>query len=642
MKVARRALRLFAVLMMLSALLIGGMTVYAAGGKVMATAKTNTKKAKITWNKVADADRYLVYYAKCGNKLTKKKQVSSSKTTYTFKNLKKNTCYKVKVVAQKKESGKYKKISSSYVIHFVTTNSKYITNPRKINIKKTKLSVTEGDIKVLQTAVTKAKKGKSLLEESHAAKVRYFSTDSSVATVNSLGMVTGKSEGTCKIYAVAVNGLYDSIDITVKAGAKEEKADETTEYEVTYKYTGDVPKDAPAVPAAAKYAAGSTVKAAAVPSVEGYTFTGWVGEVDKMPKHDVTVMGVWKQEKYTLSYSVSGDVPDDFAVPQPEKYAAGEKVSAVKVSVPKGYEFSGWKTVPTTMPAKNVTLSGKFSRKSYTLTIQYTGLSAKSVPEEYKKGETVEYKFGDKVTLPKNAEKGYKFCGWDKTVKTMPAEDVTVTGTWKKVYTLTYMLYNDGYFRYYEPSDYNEDGYYYFNVSGQLVETKTQEFVEGEGQALYTIDDFDITKAVRLIRMGDYLDAGRYDALIGWYILPYPYYSITEYQMSQEILPVTKERIQILADYFGLDIDVDKVFTDKSYNREMGKEVGNALNAFYKTATEDEIAEYKKLFDESDEKLDAIYDKYDAIDPEAVTSYTLTDDMTVYGFLTADVGEGES
>ena len=154
MKVAKRTCRLFAVLMMLSALMIGGMTVYAAGGKILATAKTNKKKAKITWNKVADADRYLVYYAKCGNKLTKKKKVSSSKTTYTFKKLKKNTCYKVKVVAQKKQGGKYKKVGSSYVIHFVTTNSKYITNPKKINIKKKSLSVKEGSTKVLQTAVT--------------------------------------------------------------------------------------------------------------------------------------------------------------------------------------------------------------------------------------------------------------------------------------------------------------------------------------------------------------------------------------------------------------------------------------------------------------------------------------------------------
>ena len=716
MKVTTKTMRFLTVLMMLSALFIGGMTVYAAGGKILATAKTNTKKAKITWNKVADADRYLVYYAKCGNKLTKKKKVSSSKATYTFKKLKKNTCYKVKVVAQKKQGGKYKKVGSSYVIHFVTTNSKYITNPKKINIKKESLSVKEGSTKVLQTAVTKAKKGKSLLEEGHAGKVRYFSTDKKVATVNSLGMVTGKGEGTCKIYAVAVNGLYDSIDITVKAAAKEEPAkeepakeepakeaeytltylftgtvpkgvkapkaaklkagakvtaatvevpegyefsgwqdvpktmpaedvilvgvfsmketepaeEEEVEYTLTYKYTGDVPADAPAVPAAAKYAAGSAVKAADVPSVEGYSFTGWVGEVDKMPGHDVTVTGVWKAEKYTLSYVLYGDIPDGVKAPKSVKLKFGDAVTPEEMEVPEGYEFTGWgEDVPKTMPAEDVRLAGTFSRKTYTLTIKYAGPSSKSVPAAYKKAVTEEFKFGEKVKLPTPAEDGYKFCGWDQTLKTMPAEDVTVTGTWKKVYTLTYMLYGlreEENFRYGYMSGSSTPLFSEYAPIHHLdfLETKTQKVVEDEVQDLYTVADFDFEET-----------SGGTSGFQGWFINPYTNRDVSSLYRKKLL---TLEQEQLIAEMQCIGVEVEypeKIFIDEEYTNSLY----DAGNEILKTKSKEELdatlSELKSISEEYDAKIDALYKSLAPSETEqdTLTKITLSEDATVYGFV---------
>lgn len=71
----------------------------------------------------------------------------------------------------------------------------------------------------------------------------------------------------------------------------------TTRYTVTYQYTGTVPAGAPSVPASRTYAVGASVPAASEPSMEGYTFSGWSGEVSTMPSHDVTVTGSWTADE---------------------------------------------------------------------------------------------------------------------------------------------------------------------------------------------------------------------------------------------------------------------------------------------------------------------------------------------------------
>lgn len=97
-----------------------------------------------------------------------------------------------------------------------------------------------------------------------------------------------------------------------------------------------------------------------------------------------------------------------------------------------GYTFSGWGEIPSTMPAKDVTLSGTFSINNYKLTYIVDG-------EEYK-SEDVEYN----STIAPEAEptkEGYTFSGWSEIPEYMPANDVTVTGSFTvNTYTLTYMV----------------------------------------------------------------------------------------------------------------------------------------------------------------------------------------------------------
>ena len=85
-------------------------------------------------------------------------------------------------------------------------------------------------------------------------------------------------------------------------------------YKVTYEYTGTIPTDAPAVPAAAQYEYGAEVTIANVPTLTGYTFHGWTlpegltenGGKFNMPAGDVTITGYWTKNTiptYTFDLS---------------------------------------------------------------------------------------------------------------------------------------------------------------------------------------------------------------------------------------------------------------------------------------------------------------------------------------------------
>jgi uncharacterized protein YjdB len=64
--------------------------------------------------------------------------------------------------------------------------------------------------------VTKLQKGKKLMPAGHAPKLRYVSSNKKIATVSKSGKITAKSPGSCKIYAIAVNGARKTIRINVQ------------------------------------------------------------------------------------------------------------------------------------------------------------------------------------------------------------------------------------------------------------------------------------------------------------------------------------------------------------------------------------------------------------------------------------------
>ena len=131
---------------------------------------------------------------------------------------------------------------------------------------------------------------------------------------------------------------------------------EPEKYNVTYKYEGEVPEGADALPADAQYEAGATVDFAALPAdVEGYIFTGWMinGEVVSavsftMPEADVEIVGVWEkipEDVQTYSVTYQDGVEDvEITVPAGKDGIPGGADYTISSDVPvyEGFTFNGW------------------------------------------------------------------------------------------------------------------------------------------------------------------------------------------------------------------------------------------------------------------------------------------------------------
>ena len=176
---------------------------------------------------------------------------------------------------------------------------------------------------------------------------------------------------------------------------------------------------------------GQEVTPPEAPEKEGYTFNGWTGLPSTMPEKDITTTASYTINTYKITYIVDGE---EFAS-QTVEY--GSKLSAVEEPEKEGYTFSGWSEIPSTMPANDVTVTGSFAVNSYSLTYIVDG-------EEYVT-QTVEY--GSTITAIEAPEKeGYTFSGWSETPSTMPANDVTVTGSFTiNSYSLTYIVDGEEY-----------------------------------------------------------------------------------------------------------------------------------------------------------------------------------------------------
>lgn len=90
------------------------------------------------------------------------------------------------------------------------------------------------------------------------------------------------------------------------------------------------------------------------PSKEGHTFSGWSEIPETMPAHDVTITGSYTANKYKLVYQVDGETFKSLEV------SYGSTVTPEEEPSQEGYTFSGWSEIPETMPAHDVTITGRF------------------------------------------------------------------------------------------------------------------------------------------------------------------------------------------------------------------------------------------------------------------------------------------
>ena len=165
---------------------------------------------------------------------------------------------------------------------------------------------------------------------------------------------------------------------------------------------------------------GTAITAPANPTKTGYTFAGWNREIPTaMPAGDMTITAQWQLNRYTITFDTAGgsEVPSIT-----QDY--GTAITPPAAPTRTGYTFAGWdKTIPSTMPAENMTITARWQVNQYTITFK---------PENGGQDIVIKQDYGTAITAPANPTKtGYTFAGWDKTIpSTMPAGDMIITARW--------------------------------------------------------------------------------------------------------------------------------------------------------------------------------------------------------------------
>ena len=182
------------------------------------------------------------------------------------------------------------------------------------------------------------------------------------------------------------------------------------------------------------------------PYKEGYTFVGWYLNGIKIdlkefaefkPQESVyRLYAKWNVNSYNLTYILDGE---EYYV---ESYEYGETIMLLDVSM-DGYEFGGWKNgnkqIPSTMPSKDVELTGALILKTFSLSYYVDGTLYTS--QNYKYGEVINY-----IANPTNTQ-GKVFLGWSyangELPTTMPAESIRIDGGFEQVkFIITYYVDN--------------------------------------------------------------------------------------------------------------------------------------------------------------------------------------------------------
>ena len=194
---------------------------------------------------------------------------------------------------------------------------------------------------------------------------------------------------------------------------------------------------------------GSVITLIEAPIREGHTFSGWSEVPATMPAEDVIIEGSFTVNYYTITYDV------DYEVYAIDSVAYGSEIILRDKPIKEGYTFRGWSAerfpntplvaghrelaesrdpngIPTVMPAYNFKVYGGFTVNYYTVTYIVDG--------EVYATETIAY--GSEIVLrDEPTAEGHTFSGWSEFPEVMPAEDVTIEGTFAvNYYTVTYMV----------------------------------------------------------------------------------------------------------------------------------------------------------------------------------------------------------
>ena len=184
---------------------------------LLAQMKSSGKNAlKVCWSKVKDANGYDVFFARCGDNYKAKATASITGTSVKFNGLKKGVEYKAYVQAWKWKNGRKAYIGKpSPEVHSIAGgyNSRSC-NTKSVSLNRSSLTLKVGKSKTVRASVKAVKSGRKVLQ--HERLVRWYSSNSAVATVDKNGRIRAVGKGACRIYAIANNGLFSSVKVTVK------------------------------------------------------------------------------------------------------------------------------------------------------------------------------------------------------------------------------------------------------------------------------------------------------------------------------------------------------------------------------------------------------------------------------------------
>ena len=228
-------------------------------------------------------------------------------------------------------------------------------------------------------------------------------------------------------------------------------------YTVTYKVTGEhFAADPYGTPqTGVRYGAALTL----IPdnmAKAGYEWSGWSELPKTMPANDVTVSGSYTAStdtKYTVKHllqDVEGDgYTEDESLREEMSGTTGADTAAAAKSL-TGFTAQPFEQVKIAADGTAV-VEIKYNRNTYTVTYKVTGEHFAADP--YGTPQTG-VRYGAALTLiPDNmAKAGYEWSGWSELPKTMPANDVTVSGSYTAStdtkYTVKHLLQDvegDGY-----------------------------------------------------------------------------------------------------------------------------------------------------------------------------------------------------
>lgn len=195
----------------------GKITLDTTYRKLALRASASTKTTNVLkWNKVADADGYVIYGNRCNSKgktyqMVKQAVIKdNATTTWTDKALTSGTYYKYYIKAYKLVNGKKVWLSKSKVVHTTTAGGKF-GNAKSLKVNKTTVSLAKG-----KTFAIKAEQILKKLPIQKHASIKYESSNSKIASVTRKGVIKAKKKGICYIYVYAQNGKYRRIKVTVK------------------------------------------------------------------------------------------------------------------------------------------------------------------------------------------------------------------------------------------------------------------------------------------------------------------------------------------------------------------------------------------------------------------------------------------